>query len=175
MSLVLIIRGNVLAISVQKIFQCIVKDIFQDYLNQCPMPRNADQNYGIDPKCFSIPIIASQCRSIPITEWWTHRQIPVTFSLPPQLVPRLQQLDGPSVPHTLHMYCTLLPHTPYSTGPGVYHELYTCVVSLISAAPVLSQPMLLLSDCQGIPRNKFGHFSLFCCSMRKRERERELF
>ncbi len=39
---------------------------WQDSPDQCPMPINADQNHGIDPKCLSMPIIADQCRSIPL-------------------------------------------------------------------------------------------------------------
>ncbi len=38
----------------------------QDSPDQCPMPINADQNHGIDPKCLSMPIIADQCWSFPL-------------------------------------------------------------------------------------------------------------
>ncbi len=38
----------------------------QDSLDHCPMPINADQNHGIDPKCLSIPIIADQSELIDI-------------------------------------------------------------------------------------------------------------
>ncbi len=38
----------------------------QDSLDQCPMSINADQNHGIDPKRLSMPVIADQCRLIPI-------------------------------------------------------------------------------------------------------------
>ena len=37
----------------------------QDSPDQCQMPINADQNYGIDPKCLSMPIIADQFLSMP--------------------------------------------------------------------------------------------------------------
>ncbi len=40
--------------------------ICQDSLNQCPMPINANQNHGIDPKCLSMPIIANQSELIDI-------------------------------------------------------------------------------------------------------------
>ncbi len=33
----------------------------KDSLDQCPMPINADQNHGIDPKCLSTLIIVIQC------------------------------------------------------------------------------------------------------------------
>ena len=39
--------------------------IMQESLDQCPMPINADQNDGIDPK-LSIPLKVDQCWSMPI-------------------------------------------------------------------------------------------------------------
>ncbi len=34
--------------------------ILQDSLDHCPLPINANQNQGIDPKCLSMPINSDQ-------------------------------------------------------------------------------------------------------------------
>ncbi len=54
---------DVFATEVNLFLKCIfVGTNLQDYLDQCPMPINADQNDG---KCFSKPIIADQLLSMP--------------------------------------------------------------------------------------------------------------
>ncbi len=45
--------------------------IHQDSPDQCPMPINADQNHGIDPKCLSMPINADQYRLRGIDRNWS--------------------------------------------------------------------------------------------------------
>ena len=59
----------------------LLRWILQDFLDQCPMPINAEQNSGIDPKYLWMPIIANnsdQCRSMPdrgISKTWVKLSI----------------------------------------------------------------------------------------------------